>query len=544
MSGSPAGDRIRAPIGGGHMRGLPAIRAFARFATSPASLAIGLGLLLLGVLFHAEARAAVQVWIASTAYTHCWLVLPIAVWLAWDRRAVLRTVPVRPAPWAALLALPVAAGWFAAERLGIMEGRQLMALTLVELLALAVLGWRMARAAAGPLLYLYFLVPFGAFLVPWLQDVTTVFVRWGLSILGVPAYVDGWIIEIPEGVFVIAEACAGLRFLIASIAFGCLYALLMYRSTWRRAGFILASIVVPIVANGLRALGIVWLGHVLGSAEAAAADHVLYGWIFFSIVILLLVLLGLPFREDEASPPRPAVAPASRATMGAPTSRAGAIPARSGATSGTGFLAAALLLCVVAATGPALAAGLERHARADAPPVRPLAVGADCVTTDVVPIAPRAGAGLRQRVTCDDLPLVLRIVVFSPRSTAEPVLDERRRLDGGNGAQEAIRTQVTCAGAPSPLWTVTDIQDPPFAAATALWVGGAPAALGLRTRLRMAWTSLAGGAIAPVLIGVMPEVDWTAIDPAARRRVVERLEAFLRTNATFAREVPRLAGSR
>ena len=73
----------------------------------------------------------------------------------------------------------------------------------------------------------------------------------------IPAYIDGYIIEIPQGTFFVAEACAGLRFLIASIAFGCLYALLMYRSPVRRGVFILVSIIVPIIANGFRGLGIV-----------------------------------------------------------------------------------------------------------------------------------------------------------------------------------------------------------------------------------------------------------------------------------------------
>ena len=59
--------------------------------------------------------------------------------------------------------------------------------------------------------------------------------------------IDGYTIEIPEGTFYVAEACAGLRFLIASIAFGCLYALLMYRSPVRRTAFIVISIVVPII---------------------------------------------------------------------------------------------------------------------------------------------------------------------------------------------------------------------------------------------------------------------------------------------------------
>ena len=63
---------------------------------APTLSALALGLLALGVLFHAEAAAAVQVWIDSTAYGHCFLVLPMALYLAWDRRASLVGVPVRP----------------------------------------------------------------------------------------------------------------------------------------------------------------------------------------------------------------------------------------------------------------------------------------------------------------------------------------------------------------------------------------------------------------------------------------------------------------
>jgi len=87
-------------------------------------------------------------------------------------------------------------------------------------------------------------------------------------------------IQIPEGYFEIAEACAGLRFLIASIVFGCFFATIAYRSWLRRAIFIGLSAALPIVANGFRALGLIVLGHLHGSASAVAADHVLYGWCF------------------------------------------------------------------------------------------------------------------------------------------------------------------------------------------------------------------------------------------------------------------------
>jgi EpsI family protein len=113
-------------------------------------------------------------------------------------------------------------------------------------------------------------------------------------------------IEIPEGTFEVAEACAGLRFLIASIVFGCFFAVVMYQSVIRRALFITLSLVVPIAANGIRALGIIGLAHLEGSAAAVEADHVLYGWFFFTLVIITLIAIGMTFAQkiDRRTPVR------------------------------------------------------------------------------------------------------------------------------------------------------------------------------------------------------------------------------------------------
>ena len=270
----------------------------------PVLATLGAGLLVLCLLFNQEIAAAAQVWSTSTAYGHCWLVIPIAGWLLWERRAAAAAIPPEPTAWPVLLAPLLAAAWLAADWLGIMEGRQLALLGFVELLLLALLGTRLWYALSPALLYLVFLVPFGAFLTPSLQHVTAGFVNEGLTLLGIPHNVDSFQIEIPEGRFYVAEACAGLRFLIAAVAFGTLYAVTMFRDGWRRILYIAVACVVPVVANGVRALGIVVAGHVLGSAQAAAADHLLYGWIFFSIVIVLLALAGFPFRQDPAPLPR------------------------------------------------------------------------------------------------------------------------------------------------------------------------------------------------------------------------------------------------
>ena len=275
-------------------------------ASRPAWLAAAGGLALLCLAFRQEIGAAITVWDSSTAYGHCWLVLPIVGWLLWERRAILATGAARPTVWPAVAALPLAVMWVAADWLGIMEGRQLALVGFAELLLIACLGWRLWWALSAAFLYLAFLVPFGAFLTPALQRFTTGFILGGLRLLDIPFHADAFQIAIPEGAFYVAEACAGLRFLIASVAFGVLYAVTIFRSPWRRAAFIAVACVVPIVANGFRGLGIVLLGHALGSAQAGAADHLIYGWVFFSFVIVLLALSGLPFRQDMRPPAPPA----------------------------------------------------------------------------------------------------------------------------------------------------------------------------------------------------------------------------------------------
>ncbi len=443
------------------------------------ALAVLLGTGLLGLVFWREVVAAVSVWNSSTAYNHCFLVLPIALWMAYERRGVLLGCPVRPMPWVALLTLPLGVAWLIAERFGIMEGRQLIAVACLDLLFLAVLGWRLCRGLAPAILYLFFLVPFGEFLTPALQGFTSNFIAVGLNLLGVPNFTDGNVIEIPEGTFFVAEACAGLRFLIASIAFGVLYACTLYRSPGRRVAFIAASIVVPVIANGFRALGIVAAGHWIGSAQAAAADHLIYGWLFFSAVTLLLILAGLPFRQDERR------LPAMAALSAPPRWLRLALPA--------------VLVGVLTAMGPILANRLDQVAAAEtvaAPGALPGCVVAEA--PDLEMLRP-SGAAIRG-FTCGAGTVAVTVVVFTPRTNPNLILAAQRALTGQDTAEDTEMSSVSdAAGA---VWRLVTTTKPSRVAAVQLWIDGQPAPGGLRSRLQQARNSVAGAAYAPVLVMV------------------------------------------
>jgi exosortase A len=496
-------------------------------------IAIGVGVLSLGLLFHTEIFAAVFTWDTSTAYNHCFLVLPIVAYLLWERREVFRDAVADPMPFAALAAIPLAFAWLVAERLGIMEGRQLVAMTFAELLFFVVLGPRLWWQLSGPLLYLYFLVPFGAFITPKLQDLTTIFVRHGLPLLHIPAYIDGYTIEIPEGTFLIAEACAGLRFLIAAVAFGCLYSLIMYRSALRRTVFIAVSIVVPIIANGFRALGIVALGHYLGSAEAAETDHVLYGWIFFSIVILVLIALGLPFREDQFAPSRPR----------APVMPHPVMPH---ANHLRPALLGAVGLVLLAGIGPAIAVQFDRAAVPDMASEMPSLVPAGGCSSRPAPLTEgidAPGRLLVQRFDCPSGVVTLAIEVFSPRSTVARVNAEQRRLTGVIGADDVESRPLPAPNTPSGAWRLVEATHPIRMAATSVWMQGKPAEGGLAARVRQAWSSIVGSRFHPVLLVVTPTGGMSGLGSPDRRQMADSIVEFVQSQPALADLVARLAGS-
>jgi exosortase A len=339
MSGEVA-ERLPSPA---PLTGARIGEARSNWPTALAALSlIGAVLLLLHV---PEATGAVRVWYRSTAYNHGFLIIPIVAYLIWERRLLLAEAAPRPFLWVAPLFAVVGGVWLVARFIALLEAQQLLLMATVQLALLAVLGWRVYRILAFPFLYLFFLVPTGEFLVPQLQDFTARFSIFALRITGVPVYSDGFLISIPNNTFYVAEACAGLRFLIATIAFGFLFADFAFRSRWRKACFIAACCIAPIIANGLRAYGIILLAYLTDGQLAAGVDHILYGWIFFSIVTVGIMGIGWLFHEDT------------------PSIRS--VPAASGATATRTQLviAATIVLCLLAMPH-AYATYLERETAA------------------------------------------------------------------------------------------------------------------------------------------------------------------------------------
>jgi exosortase A len=260
----------------------------------------GLLLAMLLVLFRDTAAAMVAIWWRSETFTHAFLVPPIVGWLVWRRRHVLAGVEPRPAYWMLLPMAAVCVLWLLGELASVNAATQLALVTLIILCVPALFGIAAARLILFPLAFLYFSVPIGDFLVPPMMALTADFTVLALRASGVPVYREGLQFVIPSGNWSVVEACSGVRYLIASFMVGTLYAYLNYRSMRRRVIFVAFALAVPIVANWFRAYLIVMLAHLSDNQLAAGVDHLIYGWVFFGIVILVMFWVGARWAEPDA----------------------------------------------------------------------------------------------------------------------------------------------------------------------------------------------------------------------------------------------------
>jgi exosortase A len=278
---------------------------------------------------HESVASIVGVWSNSATYGHGFLIVPICIYLVWRRWPRLAQLPVQPSAAGHVLMLAAGALWVVGTLGSVSLVQHFALIGLLQASVLAVFGWRIAWVAVFPLAYLLLAVPFGDFAVAPLQDLTAQYTVPLVRLSGIPVYLENWHIQVPGGSFLVAEACAGARYLLACIALGLLVCDLLLKAWWKRVLFMVLSVAVPIVANVFRAYGIIMLAYLSGFEIAVDVDHLVYGGVFLSFVTLILLALAFWLRDadggglgpvavsaaDAAAPPAPAWRPLSLACV-------------------------------------------------------------------------------------------------------------------------------------------------------------------------------------------------------------------------------------
>jgi len=234
-------------------------------------------------------------WWYDDNYSHGFLIVPLALYFAWESRDQLRTAVIRPSVMG-LLGLAGAVGLLVAGVLG--AELFLSRVSLVASLAAVIVfvcGWTTLRILTFPVGFLLLMVPIPAIVFNQIAFPLQLFAsRVGeltLSTLHIPVLREGNVIVLATTTLEVAEACSGIRSLISLLTLGIVLGHFADQRTWARVVIALATIPVAILANGLRIAGTGIAAAYFGAQAADGFFHTFSGWLVFVFACAMLLAI-------------------------------------------------------------------------------------------------------------------------------------------------------------------------------------------------------------------------------------------------------------
>jgi exosortase len=235
-------------------------------------------------------------WATDDNYSHGFIVLPFAMYFAWERRQRLRAVALRPSWWG----LCVTLGGLAMLVVGLLGAERFLtrvSLVVVLIGGLAfVRGWASVRVLAFPFAFLLLMIPIPAIVFnniafP-LQLLASSAGETILSGLNIPVLREGNLIILANTTLEVAEACSGIRSLVSLLTLAIIYGYFADERRSVRAAIALAAVPIAILANAVRVAGTGAAAHYLGAEAARGFFHSFSGWLMFGVAFGLLFLAG------------------------------------------------------------------------------------------------------------------------------------------------------------------------------------------------------------------------------------------------------------
>ena len=251
--------------------------------------------LVITAIYYQVVGKLVMDWYDNPDFSHGFLVVPFALFVAWEKRKVLRDTPIRQT-WSGIWLLLAAIfvlfmGVYGAELF-------LSRLSLVMLIAAIVwtlCGRAMLRELRFPILVLLLAIPIPAVIFNQitfpLQLLASRMASVLLPLFGVPVLRDGNIIRLASMQLEVAEACSGIRSLMSLFAVAIFYGYFLERSTARRVVLALASIPIAVFANSARIVGTGLCVQYWNPDKAVGFFHEFSGWLMFIVSLCCLYLV-------------------------------------------------------------------------------------------------------------------------------------------------------------------------------------------------------------------------------------------------------------
>lgn len=252
--------------------------------------------------------AMIKTWLGHSDSSHAMLVPFISMYYAWTKREELARVKFNGSFWGGIFLTLCLALYLLTYVGGIAFGARLMIVGSLIGMIWTCFGWPALRVLAFPLGFLFFMVPIPETLLNIvsfpLQMQATKISTWVISLFSIPVYREGNMLYFVQTQLEVAEACSGIRSIVALTMLSVLLAYMTNNNSGKKAFLVVCAIPVALVANILRVSGTGILAHYYGDKVARGFLHDFSGLVVFvfgfAIMFLLFRLVDLTGSQPKS----------------------------------------------------------------------------------------------------------------------------------------------------------------------------------------------------------------------------------------------------
>lgn len=234
-------------------------------------------------------------WSTSDEYSHGFIIIPVALYILWTKREKLAVIEVETSRSGLIFLIASLILYVLAQFSGIST---LSSLTLVLTIAsssLYLFGPKIFRKIIFPVFILLFMIPipsqvYSAATIPLQLFVSKVSVFLA-SLLSIPVYREGNIINLPERTLQVVQACSGLRSIISLLTLSLIFGYLTLRSNLLRSILFFAGIPVAIFVNIIRVLLMVVAFYYFNFDLTTGTVHTFFGLVIFFLALVFLYIV-------------------------------------------------------------------------------------------------------------------------------------------------------------------------------------------------------------------------------------------------------------
>ena len=235
----------------------------------------------------------IHTWLNHSNNSHGLLVPLLSLYFVWQKKDKLRLITISNSNWGAgILIISMVLYLLSYAGAVTVISRTMIVCSLIGLI-LFTLGTTFFKLLSFPLFFLLFMVPVpdsivGIVAFP-LQLFATKISAFIIAVFSIPVYQEGNMLYFVQTQLEVAEACSGIRSIMALTMLSVIFVYLIDKKGWVPKAFLIASAIpLALIANIIRVSGTGVLAHFYGERIARGFLHEFSGLAVFAFGFILL----------------------------------------------------------------------------------------------------------------------------------------------------------------------------------------------------------------------------------------------------------------